>query len=174
VAGTDEEDLVTEPSSAQQHEIATDGAVVAPTPTPPPPATAGYAVAAGGAVSHAPVSTAGKRFGAYLLDGLLASITLGIGWIIWSLVLWSKGTGQSPGKKLMGMRVISEATGQAAGFGTMAKRELLVKGILNSITFGIIFLLSVIGILGESRKGVWDKMAKTVVVDDPDGRLAPR
>jgi uncharacterized RDD family membrane protein YckC len=159
---------VTDPTAQQEPESA-------PTTQPPAaPETAGYAVAAGGAVSHAPVSSAGKRFGAYLVDGLIASITIGIGWLIWSIVLWSKGTGQSPGKKLMGMRVVSEETGQAASFGTMAKRELLVKGLLNSITFGIIFLLSVIGILGKSRKGVWDKMAKTIVVDDPDGRLAPQ
>ena len=31
-----------------------------------------------------PLSSAGKRFGAYLLEGMLLVVTLGIGWLVWS------------------------------------------------------------------------------------------
>jgi len=119
----------------------------------------------------APVSSAGRRFGAFLLDGLLAIVTLGIGWLIWSLVLWSKG--QSPGKSLLGMRCIRSDTGQVATWGTMALRELVGKYILGNITFGITTLVSAVMILidNERHEGIWDKIASTVVVDDRDNRL---
>jgi uncharacterized RDD family membrane protein YckC len=119
----------------------------------------------------APVSSAGKRFGAYLLDGLLIIVTLLIGWLIWSLVLWSKG--QSPAKSILGMRCVRTDTGQAATWGTMALRELVGKGILGYVTIGITTLVSAIMILADSERheGLWDKIASTVVVDDPEGRL---
>ena len=117
----------------------------------------------------APLSSAGKRLGAYLLDGLLAVVTLGIGWLVWSLIIWSKG--QSPGKALLGMRCVRTDTGRLATWGTMALRELVGKGIIGGITFGITTLISCFMVLGASHQAVWDKIASTVVVDDPDGRL---
>ena len=119
----------------------------------------------------APLSSAGRRFGAYLLETLLAIVTLGIGWLIWSFVIWSRG--QTPSKQLLGMRCVRTDTGKAAGWGAMALRELVGKGIIGSITFGITTLVSCFMILGGSRQGIWDKIANTVVVDDPTGRLAP-
>lgn len=118
-----------------------------------------------------PVSSAGKRLGAYLLDGVLLLVTLGIGWVIWSVIVWSKG--QTPAKALMGMRCVRTDTGRSATWGTMALRELVGKGVIGSVTFGITTLVSCFMILGAARQGVWDKVASTVVVDDPDGRLAP-
>ena len=114
-------------------------------------------------------SSAGKRFGAYALDVALAFVTLFIGWMIWSLVIWSKG--QSPGKSLLGMRCISTETGRAATWGTMALREIVGKSLLGSVTFGITTIVSAFMILGDSRQGIWDKIATTAVVDDPDGHL---
>ncbi len=38
------------------------------------------------------------------LDTLLLIVTLGVGWLIWSIVVW--GRGQSPGKQILGMRVL--------------------------------------------------------------------
>lgn len=116
-----------------------------------------------------PVSN-GRRFGAYALDAALALITLFIGWFIWSLVIWGKG--QTPGKSLLGMRVVVNDTGRAATWGTMALRELLAKGLLGTITFGITTIISVVMILAtDERQGIWDRIVSTTVVDDPDGRL---
>jgi len=41
----------------------------------------------------APASTAsaGKRFGAWLLNLVLAVVTLGIGWLIWDVIMWKDG-----------------------------------------------------------------------------------
>jgi uncharacterized RDD family membrane protein YckC len=158
------------------------GAPPGPPPSPPPigqpwnqqgypPGYSGYPAMAPGA--PAPVSSAGRRFGAWLLDGLLVIVTLFIGWFIWSMVLWSRG--QSPAKSLLGMRCIEVNTGRAATWGTMALRELVGKIVLGNITFGITTLVSGIMILTDDQRheGIWDKIASTVVVDDPDGRLAP-
>lgn len=120
----------------------------------------------------AELSSSGKRLGAYLLDGVLSVVTLGMGWLIWSLVIWSKG--QTPAKQLMGMRVVRTDTGAAATFGTMALRELVGKGVLSSLTFGLTTFISCFMVFGAARQGIWDKIANTIVVDDPDGRLAPR
>jgi uncharacterized RDD family membrane protein YckC len=136
-----------------------------PPPAPPvPPVT--YASTTGMSVpaSALPLSSAGKRLGAYLLDGLLAVVTLGIGWIIWSLVIWKDG--YSPAKKMLKMRVIKVSTGQPATFGDMALRELVGKWVINGVTLGITTLVSCFMILGSARQGVWDKIASTVVVDE--------
>jgi uncharacterized RDD family membrane protein YckC len=126
-------------------------------------------MASGYGVAGAPVTSAGKRFGGALLEGLLIIVTLFIGWLIWSLVVWSKG--QTPAKSLLGMRCINTNTGRAATWGTMCLREIVGKSILGNITFGISTIVSCFMILADSerRQGLWDKIASTVVVDDPDG-----
>ena len=48
------------------------------------------------------------RLGAYALDCALAFVTLGIGWFIWSLVVW--GQGQTPAKKILKIRVYAADT----------------------------------------------------------------
>jgi uncharacterized RDD family membrane protein YckC len=54
----------------------------------------------------------------------------------------------------------------------MALRELVYKGILGSVTGGITTIVSAFMILlTDSREGIWDKIAKTAVVEDPDDRL---
>src|SRR4051794_26144085 len=57
----------------------------------------------------------GKRFGAMLLEIPLAIVTLGIGWVVWDLIAWSKG--QSPAKQLLGMRIVDATTGVPINWG---------------------------------------------------------
>ena len=64
------------------------------------------------------------RLGAYALDAVLAFFTLGIGWLIWSLIVW--GEGQTPAKKILKIRVRNAETGAVATWGHMAVREFLV------------------------------------------------
>lgn len=74
-----------------------------------------------------------------------------------SLYLWSKGT--TPGKQLLGMRVIT-ADGRPAGFFRMAIRETVAK-TLSLMVFG----LGVISIPFDKEKRGWhDKMMGTWVV----------
>jgi uncharacterized RDD family membrane protein YckC len=110
------------------------------------------------------LSSPGRRLKGLLLDGGLAIITLGIGWLIWSITLWPKG--QTPAKKLMGMRTLRLADAYSASTGTMALRELIVKSVVNSFTLG----LGAIWLLWDPhRQNLYDKVLDTIVVDDPAG-----
>lgn len=121
-----------------------------------------------------PLSSIGKRLGGYLLEIVLAVVTLLIGWLVWSFVVWAKG--QTPAKALLKMRVVKPATGRSLSWGQMFVREFLVKGVLiglvlSTITFGIIGLVAPLLIFGGTmRQTLWDRIAKTVVVDDPHDR----
>jgi uncharacterized RDD family membrane protein YckC len=110
------------------------------------------------------VSSKGRRLLAALLDGLLATVTLGIGWAIWALIVHKEAT--TPGKKLMGMRVVRTDTGQATTWGYTFLREWIVKGIIGSITFGISYLWI---LWDRNYQTLHDKVLNTVVVDDPRG-----
>lgn len=114
-------------------------------------------------VTLAPV---GRRIGAYFLAIPLAIITLGIGYLIWGLVVWGKGT--TPALSVLGMKVWRLDTNRPATFGTMALREIIgriVDGILSFITLIISFVMFV---SSEHRQALHDKIASTTVVYDPN------
>jgi uncharacterized RDD family membrane protein YckC len=118
------------------------------------------------------LSSGGKRFGAYLLNGLLFVVTLGIGWIIWAIILW--GHGQTPAMQLLHMRIYDLNTGRGASWGPMALRNLVGFHLLGNITCGITTLVGGIMILSDVRRqAIWDKIANTVVLEDPYNQLDP-
>jgi len=132
------------------------------------------------------LASPGRRLGAYFLDllvpfvalflifvvagagaateteggaglGILLGILLFIAYVIWAFVLFARGT--TPGKKLLGMRVVKE-DGRNAGFFTMLIRELIGKAIS-----GLIFLLGFLWILFDRDNQGWhDKLMSTYVV----------
>ena len=105
----------------------------------------------------------GARFGAFVLDILLAIVTCGIGWLIWSIVLWQQST--SPAKKMLGLKIVDLQTGAPATMQQMLLREGLGKIVIGSITSGLVSLVSAVLILvTPSRQGVWDYLSKTTVV----------
>lgn len=117
------------------------------------------------------ITSRGSRLLAALLDGVLAIVTLGIGWLIWSLFTYRNG--QTPAKQLMGIRVISLNDGKALGFWMTLLREWILKEFIGGITFGIAY----IWILFDSKnQTLYDKVLNTIVVDDSQGltkRLPP-
>lgn len=138
---------------------------------PPPPPAAGYAgapVPAGVPGGGLQLSSAGKRFGAYLLEGVLVLVTLIIGWLIWSIIAWGKG--QTPAKQVLKMRCVRIDENRPATFGEMAMRELVGKYLLGNVTFGISTIIGGIQIIADdnTRQGLWDKIAGTTVVEDPN------
>jgi uncharacterized RDD family membrane protein YckC len=121
------------------------------------------------------LSSAGRRFGGYLLEGLLFVCTLGIGWFIWTLIVWAQG--QTPAKQTLGMRVVRLDTRAHAGWGRMFLRDFIGKGIvwlIGALIFAIGAVIADCWLLWDKDKQeLWDKLAGTVVVNDPDKRLAP-
>jgi uncharacterized RDD family membrane protein YckC len=136
--------------------------------------------------SFGTLSSPGKRLGAYFLDvaiplvaifiifavagagaatgsdagfgvsGLLGT-ALAIGYVVWALMLFARGT--TPGKNLLGMYVMKE-DGRRAGFLTMLLREWIGKFIS-----GLIFALGFLWILFDRDNQGWhDKLMSTYVV----------
>ena len=108
----------------------------------------------------------GARFWAAVLDGVLMVVTLFIGWIIWSVVLYSQST--SPAKKILGLQIVDVKTGAPATMQQMLLREVLGKMVLGPISRGVTSLVSAIMILVmPNRQGIHDYIAKTVVIRKP-------
>jgi uncharacterized RDD family membrane protein YckC len=111
------------------------------------------------------LASVGRRIGAYFLAIPLGIVTLGIGYVIWGLVVWGRGT--SPALQVLGMRCWRPQTGQVATFGTMALREIIGRIVDNIL--GITALVSFILFLtGKERKALHDYVAGTIVLHDPN------
>jgi uncharacterized RDD family membrane protein YckC len=116
------------------------------------------------------LASVGRRIGAYFLAIPLAIVTLGIGYVVWGLIVW--GNGQTPALQVLGMRVWRPETNKVAGFWFMALREIvgrIVDGILSFITAITSFVLFV---AGQKHQALHDMIAGTVVLYDPDKVLA--
>ena len=112
----------------------------------------------------------GRRIGAYFLAIPLAIVTLGIGYLIWGLIVW--GNGQTPALQVLGMRCWRPEEGRVPGFWWMALREVvggIATGILGIFTEATSFILF---LARPDRRALHDLIAGTVVVYDPNKTLA--
>ena len=123
------------------------------------------------------LASQGRRLGGYVLDLVLFVVTLGIGWLIWLLVVGRRG--QSPGKQLLNLRVVRE-DGSAAGLGWMLLREIVLKIILfpvlssletlvvpnlgGLIALALFALAALWCVWDKNRQCLWDKVLRTGVV----------
>src|SRR5487761_91304 len=112
------------------------------------------------------LASVGRRIGAYFLAIPLAIVTLGIGYVIWGLIVWGKG--QTPALQVLRMRCWRPEARRVACFWWMALREIigrLADGILSVLTLltSFIFMLT-----RQDRRTLHDLIAGTVVVYDPD------
>ena len=116
------------------------------------------------------LASTGRRIGAYFLAIPLAIITLGIGYVVWGLIIWRKG--QTPALQVLGMRCWRPETQRVPGFWWMALREVvgrLADGIVGPITGIISFVLMM---TSQDRRSLHDMIAGTVVLHDPDKVLS--
>lgn len=108
----------------------------------------------------------GRRIGAYFLAIPLSIVTLGVGYLVWGLVLWARG--QTPTYQVLGMRCWRPESGQVAGWWWMALREVvgsLVESLLGLITQLISFAAF---LATKERRTLHDMVAGTVVLYDPN------
>ena len=119
------------------------------------------------------------RLGALVLDVVLMGLTLGIGWLIWSLVIW--GNGQTPAKQILKIRVYNAETGRVVTWGHMALREALLgwwfglgiaSGLLSLVTFGIgglafiaWYVVEIVFYFTKDSRTLRDLWAKTAVIN---------
>jgi uncharacterized RDD family membrane protein YckC len=155
------------------------------TPAPPVPAGYGYGqypnVAPPGLYFDPPsglnlpdgteLASVGRRIGAYFLSLPLFIGTLGIGYVIWGVIVW--GRGQTPALQVLGMRVWRPETSKVAGFWYMALREIVGHVLLGAILTFITEITSfVLFVAGRKHQALHDLIAGTVVLRDPDNVLA--
>ena len=115
------------------------------------------------------VASYGNRVGAYLLDIPLSIVTLGIGWLIWNIVVMTKG--QNPGKQLVGMYIIN-SKGEPIGFWHQALlRALVGMYVLGGMTLGVYTIVDFLWPLWDrNNQALHDKVAGTFVVRRPAQR----
>ena len=116
------------------------------------------------------LASIGRRIGSYFLAIPLAIVTLGIGYIIWGLIVWANG--QTPAFQVLGMRCWRTETNRVPGWGYMALREVvggIVEGLLSIITELLSFIFMV---TRPDRRCIKDLIAGTVVLHDPNKVLA--
>ncbi|CAN2190779.1 RDD [Candidatus Nanopelagicaceae bacterium] len=111
------------------------------------------------------------RLGGYALDCTLAVLTLGIGWMIWSFVVW--GEGLTPAKKILKMRTVNSATGRNASWGHMAVRELLVpltvyiSAIITGGLTAIVWItIEIVFYFTKDNRTLRDLWVKTAIVNE--------
>ena len=87
-------------------------------------------------------ATVQHRLGGWAVDLALNFVTFGIGWFIWSLIVW--GQGQTPGKQLLKMRVYDKTTAKPVKWGHMAIRQFLLPLSFSIVVLPIVVVLSLI------------------------------
>ena len=107
-----------------------------------------------------------------LAVALLALAAIGFllaaGYIIWWLVTLKNG--QTPGKQLVGIRVVRD-NGEPSGWGYTFLREFVIKGLLGGViasaTAGIYTVVDHLWPLwDQKRQALHDKMVNTIVVQN--------
>ena len=111
------------------------------------------------------------RLGAIVLDATLMILTLGIGWLIWSFIVW--GEGQTPAKKILKLRTINFTNGRPATWGHMGIREGLIPIsviIASTITGGLAYIawiiVEIVFYFTKSQRTFRDYWVKTAVVNE--------
>lgn len=112
-----------------------------------------------------------RRLGGYLLETVLGVLTLGIGWLIWFVIVAPRG--QTPAKQLLGMYIL-RSDGTRAGGWYVWLRELIVKGLLfgllAAVTFYLVWIIGALWCLWDrDRQCLWDKVASTIVAHSTVG-----
>lgn len=142
----------------------------AETRTPPPSVAAPgapVAVAQGaGFPAQTSLASPWMRLGSWLLELVLATVTLGIGWLIWAT--FTAGTGQTPAKKLLDLRVIKGDTMTPSTLGHMFWLRGILAGIITGIALPLtLYILALMPFWDRNNQNLWDKISNSYVVNDP-------
>jgi uncharacterized RDD family membrane protein YckC len=153
-------------------------------PEPPPPPVVAPPPSPWVDTPLAPVTW---RLGGLVLEIVLLVCTLGVGWLPWWIIVWDDG--QTPAKSVLHTRVVRARDRQLPGFGHMALREAVGKGIpgvaglvglyllgdgsslarfLIAASLAWLAMSGVAALLDSQRRALWDMFAGTIVVLDPE------
>jgi hypothetical protein len=106
----------------------------------------------------------GRVAAAWFLGLLLFSVTLGIGYVTWSLFAW--GHGRSPAQRILSLRCWLPEPRQVAGRKQVALRQITGFCLNGQLLSGFFIWLN-----GRYLRSAGDFFAGTVILHDPDGIL---
>lgn len=101
-----------------------------------------------------PKASIQHRLGQYLLEFGLFFATLGVGYVVWFLIVL--GQGQTPGKQILQLRVYDETTGAPAKWGHMFVREFGLFTSIAIIAYGFPIVLGIVNINEFVTGGYFD------------------
>ena len=113
----------------------------------------------------------GSRIKALLLTVALVIVTLVVGWLVWSVVEWRRGSTAS--YRLTGLRVVRRRDGRPIGLARSMLRNgicctlLLVPTIVACCLIGMAFVMGASApdrLLRKPRAAPWDSLTATEVV----------
>ncbi len=122
---------------------------------------------------RAPDASVSARLRAFLLTCLLFVVTLGIGWIVWSLLEWRHG--RTASFRLTGLRVVRRRDGKPVGLARSLLRNGICCTVLLIPTVLVCLLLAIAFVMGASppndlltkpRLAPWDILTGTQVLDE--------
>jgi hypothetical protein len=120
-----------------------------------------------------PAASLGRRIEALALTLPLLIVTLGIGWLAWSVLEWRGG--RTPSYRLLGLRVVRRSDERPIGLGRSLVRSgiccplMVIPTIAVCGVIGICFALGASppdGLLRQPRTAPWDEVTATRVVDE--------
>lgn len=107
------------------------------------------------------LASIGRLIAAFCLAVSLFIVTLGVGYISWSIAVWRQG--QTPAQRLLGLRCWLPETGQVADREQMALRQVVGFTVGGQLLIGLWLLL-----FSSRHMSLGDYLAGTVVLYDPD------
>jgi uncharacterized RDD family membrane protein YckC len=102
---------------------------------------------------------------AFILGLLLFCVTLGIGYVAWSVFTW--GQGRTPAQRILNQRCWLTHDGRVAGRDEMGIRQVLGFFLCGGLIWGFFVWL-----ISKNHRSAGDLLAGTVVLYDPDRVLA--
>ena len=108
----------------------------------------------------------GRRLVGFAVELALLVVTLGIGWLAWSLYEWRHS--RPPAKRLLRLRVVDAVSGEPAGLRVMALRQLVyavgIVGLFGAVTLGLGWAIAAAFVFSPTQQAMWDRLAFTTVV----------
>ena len=101
-----------------------------------------------------PKASIQHRLGQLLLEYALFIVTLGVGYLVWFLIIL--GQGQTPGKQVLKLRVYDSTTGKPAKWGHMFIREFGLAMALAVIAYGLPVILSLQSLSEFASEGYFE------------------
>ena len=121
---------------------------------------------------HQPAASLGKRIEALALTPLLFVVTLGVGWLVWSVIEWRDG--RTPSYRLLGLRVVRISDERPIRFARSLARSsiccvLVIPTIAACCVIGICFVFGASppdDLFSHPRTAPWDYLTATKVTEE--------